>query len=251
MDLKSKIDISRIPGHIAFIMDGNGRWAKKRGEARIFGHQEGVESVRKIATTAAELGVRHITMYAFSTENWKRPQFEVDALMDILVNSLTMELDTLMKNNIRLKAIGDLSGLNEGCRNQLQQTMQATSVNNRMDLILAINYSGRWEITEAARKIALEVKQGNLNVDDINSGTVNDYLSTAGLPEPELLIRTGGENRVSNFLLWQIAYSELYITDTFWPDFRENQLYEAIIDFQNRERRFGMISEQINQSLDK
>ncbi len=251
MDLKSKIDLNKLPGHVAFIMDGNGRWAKKRGQARILGHQEGVESVRKIATTAAELGIKHITMYAFSTENWKRPQYEVDALMDLLVNTLSMELDTLMSNNIRLKAIGDLSGLNEGCRNQLQQTMQATSANNRMDLILAINYSGRWEITEAARKIAIEVKEGSLDPAAIDSDTISRHLTTAGLPDPELLIRTGGENRVSNYLLWQIAYSELYITDIFWPDFREKELYEAIIDYQNRERRFGMISEQINQSLDK
>jgi undecaprenyl diphosphate synthase len=251
MDLKSKIDTTRLPGHIAIIMDGNGRWAKKRGEARLFGHQHGVESVRKIATSSAELGIRYLTLYAFSTENWKRPQYEVDALMDLLVHTLNQELDTLMKNNIRLKAIGDLSRLNADCYKQLMQTMESTSKNERMELVLALNYSGRWELCEAARKIANEVVEGRMSTDEISSDTIDKYLSTAGMPEPELLIRTGGENRVSNFLLWQIAYSELYFTNVFWPDFREKDLYEAIIDYQNRERRFGMISEQINQAFDK
>ncbi len=251
MDLKSKIDTTRLPKHVAIIMDGNGRWAKNRGEARVFGHQHGVESVRQVATTAAELGIRYLTLYAFSTENWKRPQYEVDALMDLLVHTLSDELETLMKNNIRLKAIGDLSGLKTDCYNQLLQTMERTAGNERMDLILALNYSGRWEITESARKIASEVAAGNLKPEDITGDTIDLYLSTVGIPEPELLIRTGGENRVSNFLLWQIAYSELYFTQVFWPDFRDKDLYEAIIDYQSRERRFGMISEQINQAFDK
>ncbi len=251
MDLKSKIDTTRLPKHVAIIMDGNGRWAKNRGEARVFGHQHGVESVRQVATTAAELGIRYLTLYAFSTENWKRPQYEVDALMDLLVHTLSDELETLMKNNIRLKAIGDLSGLKPDCFNQLMQTMERTSGNERMDLILALNYSGRWEITEATRKITLEVKAGNLKSEDITGDTIDSYLSTVGITEPELLIRTGGENRVSNFLLWQIAYSELYFTQVFWPDFRDKDFYEAIIDYQSRERRFGMISEQINQAFDK
>ena len=251
MDLKSKIDTTRLPKHVAIIMDGNGRWAKNRGEARVFGHQHGVESVRQVATTAAELGIRYLTLYAFSTENWKRPQYEVDALMDLLVHTLSDELETLMKNNIRLKAIGDLSGLKSDCYNQLIQTMERTVGNERMDLILALNYSGRWEITESARKIASEVAAGNLKSEDITGNTIDLYLSTVGIPEPELLIRTGGENRVSNFLLWQIAYSELYFTQVFWPDFRDKDLYAAIIDYQSRERRFGMISEQINQAFDK
>lgn len=251
MELKSKIDTARLPQHIAIIMDGNGRWAQKRGEARVFGHQHGVESVRQVATTCAELGIRYLTLYAFSTENWKRPQYEVDALMDLLVHTLSEELDTLMKNNIRLRSIGDLSGLKPDCFNQLNQTMEKTSGNNRMDMILALNYSGRWEMAEAAKKIAEEVASGKLKPESINSELITGYLTTKNIPDPELLIRTGGENRVSNFLLWQIAYSELYFTNVFWPDFRENDLYEAIINYQTRERRFGMISEQINQAFDK
>ncbi len=251
MDLKSKIDTLRIPRHIAIIMDGNGRWAQQRGEARVSGHHHGVESVRKIATAAAELGIKYLTLYAFSTENWKRPQYEVDALMDILVNTLSQELDTLMNNNIRLVAIGDVSGLTPGCYKQLRQTIDQTSGNNKMDLVLALNYSGRWELADAAKQIAVEVSEGRLSVDQINSDTISNRLSTKGMPDPELLIRTGGENRVSNFLLWQIAYAELYFTKVFWPDFREKDLYEAIINYQKRERRFGMISEQLNQATNK
>lgn len=251
MDYKSKIDTKRLPQHVAVIMDGNGRWAQQRGEMRVFGHQHGVESVRQIATTAAELGIRYLTLYAFSTENWKRPREEVDALMNLLVHSLNEELGTLMKNNIRLRAIGDLSQLSPDCYNQLLQTMERTSKNERMDLVLALNYSGRWEINEAARKIAVEVAQGKLSPEDITPEVFINFLSTMGIPDPELLIRTGGENRVSNFLLWQIAYAELYFTKVFWPDFRENEFYEAIVNYQHRERRFGMISEQINPAFDK
>ncbi len=248
MDYKSKIDTSRLPKHIAIIMDGNGRWAKKRGEDRVVGHQHGVESVRNITTSAAELGIRYLTLYAFSTENWKRPQYEVDALMDLLVHTLSEELDTLMKNNIRLRAIGDLSGLKPSCHQQLMETIGKTSGNNRMDLILALNYSGKWELVEATKKIAAQISEGKINPVDITSEVIGNNLSTAGIPDPELLIRTGGENRISNFLLWQIAYAELYFTKVFWPDFREKDLYEAITNFQNRERRFGMISEQLNQA---
>lgn len=251
MDFKSKIDTKRLPQHVAVIMDGNGRWAQQRGEMRVFGHQHGVESVRQVATTAAELGIRYLTLYAFSTENWKRPQEEVDALMDLLVHSLNEELGTLMKNNIRLRAIGDLSRLSPDCYKQLLQTMERTSKNEHMDLVLALNYSGRWEINEAARKMAFEVSTGKLSPEEITTKLFNNYLSTTGIPDPELLIRTGGENRVSNFLLWQIAYAELYFTKVFWPDFRENEFYEAIVNYQRRERRFGMISEQINPAFDK
>jgi undecaprenyl diphosphate synthase len=245
MDLKEKIDLAKLPQHIAIIMDGNGRWAKSRGEMRVFGHQNGVESVRQTSTAAAELGVKYLTLYAFSTENWKRPKCEVDALMNLLVQTLNSELGTLMDNNIRLRAIGDLSHLQESCYSQLLETMGKTSNNDRMDLVLALNYSGRWEIAEAARKIALEVAAGKLDPESVNPDTFQLYLETSNIPDPELLIRTSGENRISNFLLWQIAYSELYFSQRLWPDFRKNDLYEAILDYQNRERRFGMISEQI------
>ncbi|NTW25051.1 MAG: isoprenyl transferase [Lentimicrobium sp.] len=251
MDLKEKIDPDKLPKHIAIIMDGNGRWAKSRGEMRVFGHQNGVESVRQTSTAAAELGVKFLTLYAFSTENWKRPKCEVDALMNLLVLTLNSELGTLMENNIRLRAIGDLTHLQPGCYSQLMETMEKTSNNNRMDLVLALNYSGRWEIAEAARRIAVEVAAGKLDPESINPDTFKEYLETREIPDPELLIRTSGENRVSNFLLWQIAYSELYFSAKLWPDFRKDDLYEAIIDYQNRERRFGMISEQIKQVTDK
>lgn len=251
MDLKEKIDLANLPQHIAIIMDGNGRWAKSRGEMRVFGHHSGVESVRHTSTAAAELGVKFLTMYAFSTENWKRPKCEVDALMNLLVQTLNSELGTLMKNNIRLKAIGDLTHLQESCYAQLMETMDKTSGNNRMDLILALNYSGRWEIAEAAHKIAREVKDGRLDPETVTIDTFSAYLETRNIPDPELLIRTSGETRISNFLLWQIAYSELYFSPKLWPDFREDDLYEAILDYQNRERRFGMISEQIKPFTDK
>lgn len=251
MDLKEKIDPDKLPKHIAIIMDGNGRWAKSRGEMRVFGHQNGVESVRQTSTAAAELGVKFLTLYAFSTENWKRPKCEVDALMNLLVLTLNSELGTLMENNIRLRAIGDLSHLQPDCYTQLMETMEKTINNNRMDLVLALNYSGRWEIAEAARKIAVEVSAGKLDPESINPDIFKEYLETREIPDPELLIRTSGENRVSNFLLWQIAYSELYFSAKLWPDFRKDDLYEAIIDYQNRERRFGMISEQIKQVTDK
>lgn len=251
MDLKEKIDPDKLPSHIAIIMDGNGRWATSRGEMRVFGHQNGVESVRQTSTAAAELGVKHLTLYAFSTENWKRPKCEVDALMNLLVLTLNSELGTLMENNIRLRAIGDLAHLQKNCYAQLIETIDKTKDNNRMDLILALNYSGRWEIAEAARRIAAETAAGRIDPEKVDSELFEKYLETKDIPDPELLIRTSGENRISNFLLWQIAYAELYFSPKLWPDFRKNDLYEAIIDYQNRERRFGMISEQIKPVTDK
>ena len=245
MDLKQKIDPGKLPLHIAIIMDGNGRWATSRGQERVFGHQNGVESVRQTATAAAELGIKYLTLYAFSTENWKRPKMEVDALMNLLVATLNSELGTLMDNNIRLKAIGDLSHLEESCFIQLNETIDHTAGNTRMELILALNYSGRWEIAEAARRLSVEVAEGNIEPAQIDADLFSNYLDTNKYPDPELLIRTSGEYRLSNFLLWQIAYAELYFTPKLWPDFRKDDLYEAILDFQHRERRFGMISEQI------
>ncbi|MBW6489979.1 MAG: isoprenyl transferase [Lentimicrobium sp.] len=247
MDLKEKIDLQKLPKHIAIIMDGNGRWAKNRGEMRVFGHQNGVESVRQTSTAAADLGIEFLTLYAFSTENWKRPKCEVDALMSLLVQTLNSELGTLMDNKIRLKAIGNINQLQPECYRQLLETMDKTKHNNRMDLILALNYSGRWEISQAAAKIAAEVKAGKLDPQMIDQDIFKNYLETRDIPDPELLIRTSGEYRISNFLLWQAAYSELYFSSKLWPDFRKDDLYEAILDYQNRERRFGMISEQIKQ----
>ncbi|MDP4290169.1 MAG: isoprenyl transferase [Bacteroidota bacterium] len=246
MSFKEKIDLKRLPLHIAVIMDGNGRWAKQRGKLRVFGHESGVIAVRETAEACAEIGVKFLTLYAFSTENWNRPKKEVDALMSLLVKSLNKETKTLMDNDIRLRAIGDLSQLDPQCRQQLQETIEVTSGNRRMDLNLALSYSARWEITEATRKIAELVKAGELLPENINQELFSSMLTTKNIPDPELLIRTSGENRISNFLLWQIAYSELYFTPVLWPDFRREHLYEAIYEFQHRERRFGKISEQIN-----
>ncbi len=246
MDLRKKINTRKLPAHIAIIMDGNGRWAKKRGKLRIFGHQNAVVAVRETVEAAAELGIQYLTLYAFSTENWKRPQKEVDALMELLVRTINKEKASLKKNGIRLLAIGNLASLPQACRRELAEAMDYTSDNSRMSLVIALSYSSRWEIVNAARKIAAEVKIGHLSPSDINDDTFAGFLTTAGIPDPELLIRTSGEYRISNFLLWQIAYAELYFTQTLWPDFRKKDLYEAIIDYQGRERRFGMISEQIN-----
>jgi len=246
MSFKEKIDPKRLPLHIAVIMDGNGRWAKQRGKLRVFGHESGVTAVRETAEACAEIGIKYLTLYAFSTENWNRPKMEVDALMNLLVKTLNKETKTLMDNNIRLGAIGDLSQLDPQCREQLQETMDITSGNNKMEMFLALSYSSRWEIIEATRKIAEMVKAGQLNPEDISQELFSTMLTTKNIPDPELLIRTSGENRISNFLLWQIAYAELYFTPVLWPDFRREHLYEAIYDFQHRERRFGKISEQIN-----
>ncbi|HNW69103.1 MAG TPA: isoprenyl transferase [Bacteroidales bacterium] len=245
MCMKEKINPEKLPKHIAVIMDGNGRWAEKRGALRVFGHEHGVLAVRETVEAAAELGVKYLTLYAFSTENWNRPKYEVDALMQLLVKTINNETKTLIQNNIRLLAIGDLKSLQKDCYQELMNTINVTANNGGMTLILALSYSSKWEITEAVKKIALQVKNNELKPDDIDQDLISSTLSTQGIPDPELLIRTSGEYRISNFLLWQMAYTELYFSKVLWPDFRKKDLYKAIIDFQNRERRFGMTSEQI------
>lgn len=245
MSLKDQINPDKLPQHIAIIMDGNGRWAKMHGKQRIFGHQNGVTAVREATEAAAELGVKYLTVYAFSTENWNRPKFEVDALMRLLVDSIEKETPTLNKNNIRLNAIGDIESLHKKSYNQLIKTIEATASNDRMTLTLALSYSARSEIVETVKSIAERVKNNQINLEDIDHQLISANLSTASMPDPELLIRTSGEHRISNFLLWQIAYAELYFTPTLWPDFRKEDLYKAIINYQSRERRFGKTSEQI------
>jgi undecaprenyl diphosphate synthase len=245
MSLRGKIDISRLPTHIAVIMDGNGRWAIQHGKDRIFGHQQGVESVRNIIEASTELGIKYLTLYAFSTENWGRPDNEVTALMGIMVQSLNNETDTLLKNNIRLTAIGDFARLADDVKERLFETIKLTAGSTGLNLIVALSYSSRWEITEAARKIASESRRGVLESESLSEEEFEKHLCTYGVPDPDLMIRTSGELRISNFLLWQLAYSELYFTEKLWPDFGKEDLYNAIIDFQNRERRFGKTSEQI------
>lgn len=245
MSLKEKIDPQKLPSHIAIIMDGNGRWAKLRGKHRVFGHEQGVVSVRETAEAAAEVGIKYLTLYAFSTENWKRPATEVEALMELLVQTIHQETKTLNDNDIRLRAIGDLNALDARCRDALIQAIENTASNKRMDLVLALSYSGRWEITEVVKNIAIQVKKGNINPKEIDQKLISNFLTTAGIPDPELLIRTSGEFRVSNFLLWQLAYTEMYFTSKLWPDFRKEDLFEAIINYQQRERRFGKVSEQL------
>jgi undecaprenyl diphosphate synthase len=244
MSVKEHIDLNRLPQHVAVIMDGNGRWARKQGKERIFGHEQGVRAVRETTEAAAELGIRFLTLYAFSTENWNRPKEEVSALMHLLVQTINEETKTLMKNNIRLQAIGDLKSLDAKCYNELKEALQITSGNERMTLSLALSYSSRWEIVEAARHIAEKVRDRKIDLEDIDNVLFAKHLTTSAYPDPELLIRTSGEYRLSNFLLWQIAYSELYFTPKLWPDFTKEDLYDAIIDYQRRERRFGKISEQ-------
>ncbi|WP_353134829.1 isoprenyl transferase [Pseudopedobacter sp.] len=245
MSFKDRIDTSRLPKHIAVIMDGNGRWAKEQGKLRVFGHKNGVIAVRDTVEGAAELGVEYLTLYAFSTENWNRPKLEVAALMELLVSTIAKETETLMKNNVRLNAIGDLEALPKRCRKELLEAIDKTSKNTRLTLTLALSYSSRWEIAQAARQIAADVKSGKLELDNIDEPKFASYLSTRNIPDPELMIRTSGERRISNYLLWQLAYAELYFTPTLWPDFRKENLFEAIVDFQQRERRFGLTSEQI------
>ena len=245
MTFKNQIDTNRLPRHVAVIMDGNGRWARRRGRERIFGHHQGVRAVRKTVEAAAELGVRYLTLYAFSTENWNRPDDEVSALMDQMVESINDETKTLIEKQISLKVIGDLSRLSVNVRNRLFETMRVTSGGSRMTLIVALSYSSRWEISEACRRIAVAVKEGRLSTGDINEETVSANLETADLPDPELMIRTSGEKRISNFLLWQLAYAELYFTEKLWPDFGKEDFYKAVADFQKRERRYGKTSEQI------
>lgn len=240
---KDLIDKSRIPAHIAIIMDGNGRWAKQRGHARSFGHQAGAETVHVIAEEAARLGVKYLTLYTFSTENWKRPAEEVSALMALLMDSI--EEETLMKNNIRFRIIGEKDKLPVNVAERLQQCIKRTSVNTGMCLVLALSYSSKWELTEAVKQIAAQVACQKLAVDEITDKTINQFLATSFMPDPDLLIRTGGEIRLSNYLLWQCAYSELYFCDTYWPDFKAEEFCKAIYDYQQRERRFGKTSEQL------
>lgn len=244
-DLKELIDIKKLPKHIAVIMDGNGRWAKQQGKHRIFGHSNGVKAVRETSEACAELGVKYLTLYAFSTENWNRPQEEVGALMELLLKTVRLELKTLMKNDIRLRAIGNLEALPKATLRELNDAISKTAENKRMDLILALSYSGKSELTKAIQKISADVVSGKINEKDISEELISQYLYTTNIPDPELLIRTSGEKRISNFLLWQLAYSELYFTDLYWPDFNKQELYKAIIDFQQRQRRFGKTGEQI------
>ena len=234
-----------LPKHIAVIMDGNGRWAKKKGAARIFGHRNAIKAVREVTEECAELGINYLTIYAFSTENWKRPQEEINGLMELLVSSLRKELKTLTKNNVKLITIGDSQGLPKNCQNELDEVMEATRLNTGLVLILALNYSGRWEIAKASKTIAKMVELGELNPSSIDEELFSSVLDTNGIPDPELLIRTSGELRISNFLLWEIAYTELYFTDVLWPDFRREHLHKALAAFNSRERRFGKTSEQV------
>ena len=234
-----------MPRHVAVIMDGNGRWAKQHNRPRVFGHRNGVRAVREITEAAAELGIEYLTLYAFSTENWNRPQKEVEALMLLLVQTLYKEIQTLNKNNIRLKAIGDISKLPPKTRQALLDGIEKTSGNKRMTLVLALNYSAKWELVEAAKNLAGQVKNGSIEVEDIDEQLFASALSTVNIPDPELLIRTSGETRLSNFLLWQLAYAEFYFTPVFWPDFGKENFYEAILNYQQRERRFGKTSEQL------
>lgn len=239
MTYKEKIDTTQLPTHVAVIMDGNGRWARQRGYDRIVGHQNGVIAVRETTEAAAEIGIEYLTLYAFSTENWGRPKEEIDALMELLVDTIERETPTLNKNNVRLMAIGDLNRLPAGAEKKLKNCLKETEKNTGLRLVLALSYSSRWEIANAAKIIAQEVKDGRLTIDNITPDVLSEHLTTKGIPDPDLLIRTSGELRISNFLLWQLAYTELYFTETHWPDFRKENFYEAIYEFQQRERRFG------------
>ncbi len=245
MSFKDNIDKTRLPKHIAIIMDGNGRWAKERGKDRSFGHRQGVESVRTVTRAAGSLGIDYLTLYTFSTENWSRPEEEVNALMTLMVMAIEQETPDLMKNNVRLSAIGDLERMPSEVRERLDRCMRQTASNTGITLVLALSYSSRWELVRAARFLAAEVAEKHLLPEDINEDSISSVLTTADIPDPELLIRTGGEYRISNFLLWQAAYAELYFTSQYWPDFDEESLYRAICDYQSRERRFGKISEQL------
>lgn len=240
-----EISSENLPQHVAVIMDGNGRWARQRGAERIFGHQNAIKAVRDTTEGCAELGIKFLTLYAFSTENWMRPKHEVDAIMKLLVSTIRKETDTLIKNKVKLAAIGDIQSLPGSCQQELQESIDITSQNDGLTLVLALSYSGRWEILEAVKKLATEAKDDLIKVDDINSELFAKYLNTKNIPDPELLIRTSGEMRISNFLLWQIAYTELFITEVLWPDFRKEHLHEALMWYQKRERRFGKISEQM------
>jgi undecaprenyl diphosphate synthase len=247
MSTEIALDKNRIPKHIAVIMDGNGRWAKNQGKFRIFGHQHGVQSVKDITEGAAELGLEYLTLYAFSTENWNRPKIEVNALMTLLVKTIKKETATLMKNQIRLTTIGQIDTLPLDCQEELRQAIETTKNNTRMTLILALSYSAKWDIVNSVKKIAVQYKAGEISIDDINEDLISGSLSTKKIPDPDLMIRTSGEHRISNYLLWEMAYSEFYFTDVLWPDFRKAHLHEAIANYQNRERRFGKTGEQISE----
>lgn len=248
MSHKNSIDLQKVPQHIAIIMDGNGRWAKQQGENRIYGHYEGVNSVRDVVEAAGEVGVKYITLYAFSTENWNRPKEEVDALMELLVSTISAETPQLNKKNVRLQAIGNLNSLPPACLQELNESIDLTANNTGLTLVLALSYSSKWELLNAIKQIAGDVKSGSLSPDSIAEEHIEKYLCTKDIPDPELMIRTSGEHRISNFLLWQLAYAEFYFTEKLWPDFRKEDLFEAILNYQNRERRFGKTSEQLTQT---
>lgn len=245
MNYLNHINPNNVPKHIAIIMDGNGRWAQQNGQERLFGHFAGVEAVRRTLKAAAELGVQYLTLYAFSVENWNRPKEEVDGLMDLLVNTIVKEVDGLHEDGVRLMTIGNTNGLPDSCRQTLYDAIERTSTNSRINLVLALNYSAKWEIIEAVKQIASKVQAGDLDLENINDLEFSNHLTTAAMPDPELVIRTSGEYRLSNFLLWQSSYSELFFSKVFWPDFDAEHLAEAIYDYQNRERRFGLVSEQV------
>ncbi len=245
MEILSKIDLQRTPRHVAIIMDGNGRWAQKQGHMRLYGHNFGVDSVRETLKAAKELNIDYLTLYAFSTENWNRPKEEVDGLMDLLVRSISGEIEELMRSNVRLMTIGNIEGLPKTCVNELQEAIDRTKDNTGIHLVLALNYSARWEITNAVKRMAQDVKDAEITPDEITDVMIGNYLTTFDIPDPELLIRTSGEHRVSNFLLWQIAYTEFHFTEVLWPDFKREDLFKAVLDYQSRERRFGMVSEQL------
>lgn len=245
MDIISKIDFTKIPTHVAIIMDGNGRWAKKQGQERLFGHSIGVDSVRETLQAAKKIGIKYVTFYAFSTENWGRPQDEVEGLMNLMVRTIANEVPVMNENGAKLWTIGDVNGLPEDCQEELRIAKEETANNNTINMVLALNYSSRWEITHAIQQIAKKVENGELTAEQIDEHFISQEMETAHIPDPELLIRTSGEQRLSNFLLWQVAYTEFYFTDVLWPDFREIDLYKAVLDFQTRERRFGQVSEQL------
>ncbi|SMG24638.1 undecaprenyl diphosphate synthase [Marivirga sericea] len=239
--MEKSLDKNNLPKHVAVIMDGNGRWAKKQGAARVFGHKNAIKAVRDTVEGSAELGISHLSLYAFSTENWARPKMEVDALMQLLVSTIKSEMKTLMENDVRLSSIGDIEKLPNKCYKELQSAKEQTAGNKGLNLILALNYSGKWDIVQACRKAMDDTKAAGLNSDDLTDLRFENYLSTAGIPDPELLIRTSGEFRISNFMLWQLAYTEIFITDVLWPDFRKEHLTEALLNYQSRERRFGKV----------
>ncbi len=245
MTFKEQINKERIPQHVAVIMDGNGRWAKNKGEDRIFGHQNGVDSVDQISEAAGEIGVKYLTLYAFSTENWNRPEAEINALMDLLVDAIRYNIQKMMENQVRLLVIGDIERLPQKTKEKLQEAIRETSQNTGLSLVLALSYSSRWEILNAVKKIVRAAQEGNIQIEDIDETLFSESLTTAGIPDPDLLIRTSGELRISNFLMWQLSYSELYFTDICWPEFKKEQFFEAVVDYQKRERRFGKTSEQI------